>query len=179
MFTLTSNWDSVKKEITEELNRRVNEVVKKSFEIETDIPLDGVLALEIDLIPPKANITDYVNRLFDKATPKVFQALADQLQDNMRAGNWGWRDGTRDIVDTGDLLDSQSVMVSGSTMTISYNSPYAAITHYGGYIYPYGNTSAQRVYLPARPWITATIQGGGPVPQFDFYQAYLTAMGLR
>ena len=176
MFTITHDFDKVKKAYAAELKRRVQEATSKQFDIELDMAPDNLMDMKIELEQPSENIAEYINKLFRDATPQVFAKLEAQLRANMKAAAWGWQDGARDIVDTGALMDSQNVAISGSTMTISYSSEYAAITHYGGYIYPYGNKNAERVYLPARPWITATIQGGGPVPQFDFYQAYIDAL---
>ena len=50
---------------------------------------------------------------------------------------WEVADGRDDIIDTGALLASQSVTVIGSTIIVTYDEPYAALIHYGGYIVPY------------------------------------------
>ena len=72
---------------------------------------------------------------------------------------WEVADGRDDIIDTGALLASQSVTVIGSTIIVTYDEPYAALIHYGGYIVPYGNESASRVYLPPRPWAETVLKG--------------------
>ena len=100
--------------------------------------------------------------------PAIATDLANSLTLSMKSSVWNWRDGTRDIVDSGDLMNSQSVSWNGSSFDISYGTPYAGLVHDGGYIYPYGNMSANKVYLPGRPWISATLEGTGPVPKFDF-----------
>ena len=174
MFGFKTNLKQVQAEVEKELQQRVKSLKPQEIEMDTWSP--GLVDMEIEVLPPDFDIVAYVEQVFAKATPQVFRELGNQLQANMKAGSWGWRDGSRDIVDTGELMESQSITVSGFSANISYNSPYAAITHYGGYIYPYGNTNATKVYLPARPWITATIEGGGPVPVFDFYAAYLRAI---
>jgi hypothetical protein len=74
-------------------------------------------------------------------------------------------------VDTGELMASGRVTLSENGITISYDAPYAALIHYGGYIHPYGNVNL-RVFLPPRPWIESVMFGGGPVPQFDFVSYY-------
>ena len=53
-------------------------------------------------------------------------------------------------------------------VSATYNSPYANLVHYGGYVTPYGNPDAAAVYVPGRPWIKAATQGtyGAPPPRF-------------
>ncbi len=86
---------------------------------------------------------------------------------------WAWRDGgARDIIDTGKLKASRKITVEGRRIDISYDVPYAGIVHFGGYILPYGNPNAEKVYLPARPWVDSVALGGGPVPKFDFERIY-------
>ena len=174
MFAFKTNLAKIKQQHMQALRERVKKLQTEEL---TVIDLNGLdVDFECSMGTPSLDLNAYVKKMLANATPKVFRELGDQLQANMQAGSWGWRDGNRDIVDTGDLMASQNITVSGFSVSTSYNSPYAAITHYGGYIYPYGNTNATKVYLPARPWITATIEGGGPVPVFDFYAAYLRAI---
>lgn len=91
------------------------------------------------------------------------------LDDALQSSAWKWRSGgARDIYDTGNLLKSGRVVLSGTKLSVSYTAPYAAIVHDGGYIFPYGNKKARPIYLPGRPWISATLYGGGPVPRFNF-----------
>ena len=174
MFRFKTNIKQVQQQINKDLRDRIKSLPTQELTLLSlqDIRLEFDCTYEV----PVNEINAYAYRLLEQATPKVVRELGNQLQMNMRAGSWGWRDGSRDIVDSGDLMESQVITVSGFEVDISYNSPYAAITHYGGYIYPYGNKNATKVYLPARPWITATIEGGGPVPAFDFYAAYLRAI---
>ena len=79
--------------------------------------------------------------------------------------------GARNIVDTGALKGSRTMTAVSQgtrhTISITYRSPYAAITHYGGVIRPYGSPYAQPVMLPARPWITATMNGTHGLTKFD------------
>ena len=174
MFRFTSNIKDVQAQVQAELERRVDSLKPEEL---TVFDLSGVYVdFKCTMDSPSIDLNAYVDQILLKATSQVFKELGEQLQANMRAGGWGWIDGTRDIVDTGELMNSQSITVTGFSVSIAYDSPYASITHYGGYIYPYGNQNATRVYLPARPWITATIEGGGPVPVFDFYDAYLRAI---
>lgn len=84
--------------------------------------------------------------------------------------------GMRNIVDTGRLRDSVQVktkFLKTKTQTIvTYSAPYASFVHNGGVIQPYGNKSAASVIIPARPWITATLTGNGPVPKYDYMSVY-------
>ena len=77
----------------------------------------------------------------------------------------------RDIIDTGKLHDSlkfkEKFLKSKVSIEVIYTTPYAAITHYGGYIVPYGNQKLAPVYIPGRPWIEAALNGTYGMPQFD------------
>jgi len=94
-------------------------------------------------------------------------ALAMAMKDNV----WDWDYGDGDIYDTGALQKSGRVVVSGDSLQVLYDEEYAAIVHYGGYIYPYGNPNVS-IYMPGRPWVQSVILGGGPVPQFDMQGTY-------
>lgn len=104
-----------------------------------------------------------------KAMKGVQLDLKIALDSALKSNSWKWRDsGARDIYDTGALLKSGKVMLSGTRLSVSYSAPYASIVHDGGYIFPYGNQNLRPIYLPGRPWISSTLYGGGPVPQFNF-----------
>lgn len=121
---------------------------------------DSFESIEADM-RPKVN----------EATAQVVAPLTEALN-NAMAASWGWSDGARDIIDTGELRNSLTVTVTDGRVDIVYNSPYAGLVHYGGYISPYGNANIEKVYIPGRPWITATLSGDGPVPQFNFGEYY-------
>lgn len=57
------------------------------------------------------------------------------------------------LVKTGKLRDSLVVDVTKNSVVFSYQAPYAALLQYGGYIKPYGNPNAPKVYIPPRPWV--------------------------
>ena len=57
------------------------------------------------------------------------------------------------LVDTGALRDSLIVARTPSGLEIRYTAPYAGLLHEGGYIQPYGNQNAEKVFIPGRPWI--------------------------
>ena len=99
----------------------------------------------------------------DKAGTALQQALYRSLESN----SWIWPGSTlrvngttvsspRNIYDTGSLYASQRLKISHqvtqSKLTITYDSPYANLVHYGGAIRPYGNKNANTVLVPARPW---------------------------
>jgi phage gpG-like protein len=99
-------------------------------------------------------------------------AVRNALDYAVSSAVWGWRDGTRDIVDTGKLRDSLAFSSSGDGFEFWYNSPYAAFVHYGGYVRPYGNTKVDAVYIPGRPWVDAVMLGNGPVDAVDLDRIY-------
>jgi len=104
-----------------------------------------------------------------KALKGVAVDLKRALDAALKSSAWRWpTGGSRDIYDTGALLSSGSVTVNGYSLAVKYGASYASIVHNGGYIFPYGNKNLRPIYLPGRPWITSTLYGGGPVPQFDF-----------
>ena len=119
----------------------------------------------------------YINSKMQSATTEVINKLADALDKAMMSNVWNTNSGAADIIDTGKLLASRNINYSNGTLTISYDVPYFGIVHFGGYMQPYGNINAKKVYIPARPWITYTLYGGGPVPKFDFEAAYKQALG--
>lgn len=73
---------------------------------------------------------------------------------------------TRDIVDTGELKKSlvinTSFLKTATKFEIKYTAKYAGLVHEGGYIRPYGNTRAAKVFVPGRPWIEAAMKGTIP-----------------
>lgn len=113
-------------------------------------------------------LTEDLAAAIDSVTGQLAEEVEQALGAALRAGVWAWREGSRDIYDTGELERSVSVTATSDGISVSYSAPYANIVHNGGYIYPYGNKNARPVYLPPRPWVSSVLYGGGPVPQFDF-----------
>jgi phage gpG-like protein len=111
----------------------------------------------------------------NKATDMIIAELGAALDSAMAASVWSWPGGSRDIIDTGALRSSRSIKKAGNGFTITYNQPYAAIVHYGGYIQPYGNPKAAKFYFPPRPWIDSVLNGSASIPQFDFESAFRKA----
>ena len=120
----------------------------------------------------EARILNGLQTAIGRANARIAVDLKVALDAALRAGVWSTPSGVGDIYETGELLSSGSVTVGPDGVTVSYDAPYAALVHYGGYIHPYGNMSA-RVYLPPRPWLDSVVRGGGPVPEFDFKRYYL------
>lgn len=120
-------------------------------------------------------IQEIINEEIKKAMPIVAEKLGLALDAAMMSAIWNWSDGSRDIIDTGELMRSRNIAIQDNKLIISYNVPYFGIVHFGGYVAPYGNSKTKKMYLPARPWVTAVIYGGA-VPAFDFEAAYREAL---
>jgi phage gpG-like protein len=113
---------------------------------------------------------------------RIETSLSQALDRAMESSTWTWTSRTtirqngstagspRDIVDTGKLKGSKKLktrfLQSGGSVAIEYNSPYARLVHFGGVITPYGRKGRALVTLPARPWITATLEGGYGIEKF-------------
>lgn len=123
-----------------------------------------------------SNLAKVTQDAIDKASINVANQLALALDKAMASSVWKTPNSTGDIIDTGELMRSRNVTYQNGRFVITYSSPYFGIVHFGGYIQPYGNSDAKKVYIPARPWIASTLGGGGPVPAFDFGAAYRQAL---
>lgn len=128
--------------------------------------LDGILTLKIKDLN-EGEILQKFETAINRASGMIAIDLKSALDDAMRLPIW---DGG-DIIDTGELLSSGIVTFDNSGIKISYNSPYAAIVHYGGYIHPYGNRSVT-VYMPPRPWLESVLFGGAGLQPFNFARYY-------
>lgn len=132
-------------------------------------------------ISAKVKLTGYkasdfgrdLNRAMKDANQLIANRIGEALDAAMESSAWA---SGKDIIDTGQLKNSLTVTATASGISIKYAAPYAAIVHYGGYIVPYGNPSLSKVYIPPRPWVTSVIEGGGPVPAFDFESVYREAI---
>lgn len=99
-----------------------------------------------------SNVKNLVTGL--KGSPEELVIVLDGiLREAINANIWRTRSGVDDIIDSGNLLKSQNISYSGSSINISYDVPYASLIHYGGYIIPYGNSGLRPVYVPPRPWV--------------------------
>jgi len=125
------------------------------------------------------SIIQQLTKVNDMALSIISQELPDALNAAMRSDVWGRsRDGDSDIIDTGELSRSLNISMTNNGLTISYDSPYAGIIHYGGYIVPYGNDSLEKVYISPKPWLESVAFGNGPIPGYDFRDAYLRAIDI-
>lgn len=123
----------------------------------------GIDRPKFKLVPGK--LDDQAGReALDQAINATIQRTAAELKSKlneaMSSNLWGEMG---DIIDSGELRDSLNVTVNGDTVEISYDSPYANLVHYGGYVAPYGNVKIDKVYIPGRPWVEAVFAGNGPV----------------
>jgi len=120
-----------------------------------------------------------INKAHKNALNKLTDLLRNALDDAIESPVWEWNSDNRDIIDTGALRDSLKIYVdSDSDIHILYGQDYAAIVHYGGYFHPFGNKNA-KAYYPGRPWVDSVLNGGGPVPQFDFESNYKNLFTLE
>lgn len=130
----------------------------------------GLISVESKIISANEFLSSLQGAV-NRASVRIAVDLKGALDDALRSDVWNTASGTSDIYDTGELLASGKVLVSENGISITYDAPYAALVHYGGYINAYGNQSA-KVYLPPRPWIESVLNGGGAVSQFDFTSYY-------
>lgn len=111
-----------------------------------------------------------ITRGAQKGATYVEKGLRSAL-DKSISSQWGWIEGSRDIIDTGKLKSSLQIKtIFNQTKVgfqIAYNTPYAAFVHYGGVIKPYGNPNAADVVIPGRPWVQAVFEGTNGQPKFD------------
>ena len=109
-----------------------------------------------------------------KAVPAIETALTNAMDSKV----WGWagedtkrRSGEtagdpRDIIDMGALADSLAIEVQGLVLFVSYSAPYAGLIHNGG-------VNGNGGIIQARPWVQATLVGGGPVEQVNWKELLL------
>lgn len=136
------------------------------------VPFAPPLEVEVgEAKVPSGMAEEIINPLIQEyldLMPKAATALKNRLDLAISASVWDWpKGGPRDIIDTRKLKNSGSVTWNGKSLVINYTAPYADIVHDGGYIFPYGNKNARPIYLPGRPWVSAVLNGGGPVPRWD------------
>jgi hypothetical protein len=119
------------------------------------------------------------DELFSRLEQKSMSALAGvtlELDAHLKAmmgAGWGWTTGSRNIIDTGTLMGSGGASFAAGAITIGYAAAYANLIHNGGYIHPYGNTDIDLVYIPGRPWVSATLgKASGPLPPFDWKASF-------
>lgn len=104
-----------------------------------------------------------LDSILDSILTQVVDELADICQEEIKSDQWEWAGITRrkngetvgsprNIVDTGELLDSLKILKSGNSALIYWDAPHAAIVHEGyvsdsGYLYvgrPWTDTGIAR-----------------------------------
>ena len=150
---VTHNFDDLFREI-ESVDAKLTKEDTIEVEFNGFVGLPGALpvAPQIELEPTQ------INADFDSIHRGMEQAVARALADAVRA----YLDSSIKsvgAVETGALMRSLTItLMPDGSISINYSSPYAALTHEGGYIQPYGNPYAKPVYLPGRPWVTKALQ---------------------
>lgn len=74
----------------------------------------------------------------------------------------------RNIVDTGLLRQSGYLTTTGTLASFRFTLNYATAVHNGAWIYPWGDKTRDRVFLPGRPFLGA-ILGTTPYPGVEPY----------
>lgn len=132
-----------------------------TFDINMKVPSQALKIIQYEIMDDlKKNL--YAN------IPAVEAALNEAMESPV----WDWVGATqrkngsvvtspRDIVDKGDLKNSLIIKEKGLGLIVSYNTPYAAIVHYGGVTWNGG-------IVQDRPWAEAVLLGGGPVSQINW-----------
>lgn len=144
-----------------------------------------------------ANFSRRVHAAAVQAAKLTFDQAWEHILDTMGSEVWWWpagrityrgstyrKDGSRtqgtpvgsprNIVDTGLLRASGSMRVDGVMATFRFPLNYATAVHNGAFIYPWGDKTRTRVYLPPRPFVTAPL-GLTPypgVPVFPIQQQF-------
>lgn len=142
----------------------------KTFRVEAEFSTKDLVSFSMKRLPSDKIIAK-IRQGINRANQRIMVDLKEALDSAIQSGVWAGLQGSADIYDTGALMQSGTVTMSGDGVTIAYSAPYAALVHYGGYLFPYGRTES-RVYLPPRPWVDAVLNGNGPVPRFDFERYY-------
>ena len=148
-----------------------------SLKRDTRLPLD----FKFEMKKPKGvsqRIKEEVSKELAAGLLSAIPALEQALTMALDSPVWNWTGETlresgevagypRDIIDMGALADSLAIEVQNLVVFVSYSVPYAAIIHYGGVTWNGG-------IIQARPWVEATLAGGGPVDQVN-WKAILTS----
>lgn len=86
--------------------------------------------------------------------------LSNGFRESIDNNIWQWSDGdTRDIVDTGQFRDTQSLTVSGYSAQFYWPVPYAEVIYFG--------RSDVDYYIP-RNWIKYTLLSAYPLEFFAY-----------
>lgn len=167
----TSNFDKVFKEITDAAKDEIDGF-RYGFEISP--PILSSKGIKISSSEIKDVISSKVNLVLSKFTQIVISELTIRIKE---AFYQVWPSTSSDIISSGELLDSLNIQITTKGLSITFDAPYASIIHYGGYIVPYGNKNAERVYLAPRPFLDVILgRANGPVSSYDFQDALTRAI---
>lgn len=127
--------------------------------------------------------TDFIKEM-TKGASAIQNELYEVIVSNIETPMWPWRNpknnrkagsllnedsSPRDIVDTGKLQNANVVQVkflqSGFKIEVRNKMSYSGIVHWGGYIRPYGNNAAEKVWVQGRPWVLISM---GIVPSGNY-----------
>ena len=150
--------------------RKLTSKLPKNLSINGTCNTGSLLRLNVKSFPEQKIINGF-SKAISKASIRITTDLKKELDQAIKSPIWNSNNGTTDIYDTGQLMDSGTVTASERGITISYDAPYAALIHYGGYIHPYGKET-ERIYLPPKPWVDAVLNGYGGIRAFDFAKYY-------
>ena len=100
-----------------------------------------------------------LNRAIKKGFEQTVKNFANQCTEEIESEKWQWDGIThrsngqvvgspRDIVDTGELRDSQAILIEGNKASVDYSAEHAVKVHEGS---PADN-------YPARPFMTSAAQ---------------------
>ena len=95
----------------------------------------------------------------DAAAKIVFNEAFAEILDTTGSKVWSWPRGEspRNIVDSGLLRASGSVTINSTLAHYRFVLNYATAVHNGAWIYPFGDRTKERVFLPPRPFVTAVL----------------------
>lgn len=160
MTTIKTTQEGMAKAVQDELKKRIKEyttgvekVLKELGGNSQTLTLGDVSVDSNSLDAAITGVREYLNRLDDLDFQSMIQPLNDAINRSLVANG---------LVDTGQLKNSLTIQVVGEQLLVEYDCPYAGILHEGGYVQPYGNANAKKVYIPPRPWIINTLDN------FDF-----------
>lgn len=109
---------------------------------------------------------------WDKPTLR-FQSLLMGGKPGKNGGVWV-PEGLRDIVDTGNLMDSRTAPALSAadgkrSMSIAWTAPYAQLIRTGGHFSSYTGPDGNPYYpgrRPGRDWIAKALEDRPPLPRF-------------
>lgn len=114
----------------------------------TEIRGKGTLPLPIARLTVDTSDVEKLTDDLDEAGVAYIRDISQDIAAKLDASLVSYK-----LVKTGKLRDSLVVDVTKNSVVFSYQAPYAALLQYGGYIKPYGNPNAPKVYIPPRPWV--------------------------